>query len=449
MRALGFRSSMLVSLLLSSLCSLQSTPSNHTWANLMPRHAVPRSGFSMPSEQEFLPLLADREAEMSERIDALKALAYLGVKINYSDLKAMKRNLHDDAALISYVRCLSLCGEVAREPLQKYIKHRSPAVRAEAIYGFARYFEGGRDVAHATLSERKLHAWQRVAAIRALADVDLSLAQVEVMRRLGSESGEVLLECLEILRRDLSDDYIPVLIELLKKGRSRATAEASAMLQQITGYKIGNDYRSWHIAYLRHRVAHTSMRAPEQSTTQLRTVAYMGIPIFSDNICFVLDSSSSMTERMYEMRRMTRAAKVIEEFDKMLPILPSTSRFNVVFFESLIHEMYEQLTLVTPESKEYASVFVSTNNFSGGTNLFGGIVRSFEFSGIEEVIVLSDGDPSVGDYTKPWQIMVELDRLNRWRNIRISSISFSAPRAAESLMYLISAYNAGHFRDID
>ena len=439
---------MLVSLLLSSLCALQSTPSN-TWANLMPRHAVPRRSFPMPEASELLPLLTDRKAEMSERLEALRALAYLDVKVDYLSLKAMKRNVHSDDALISYVRCLARCSEEARAPMKKYLTHRLPAVRAEAVYGLSKYFEGGRDVARSFLSQPKLHPWQRVAAIRALAEIDLSAAQVEVMRRMNSESGEVALEFLQVLRRDLSDDHIPVLIDLLKQGRSRVTAEAAAMLQHITGYRIGNDYRSWHVAYLQHKAFETPMRAPETSDLELKTVAYMGIPIFSDNICFVLDSSSSMTERMYEVRRMTRAMKVIEEFDKMLPILPSSAKFNVVFFESIIRDMYEELTAVTSDSKAYASVFVANNSFTGGTNLYGGIARAFDLQGIEEVIVLSDGDPSVGDYTEPWQIMVELDRLNRWRNIRISSISFSAPRAAESLMYMISAYNAGHFRDID
>ena len=439
---------MLVSLLLSSLCALQSTPSN-TWANLMPRHAVPRRSFAMPNESELLELLTDRKAEMSERIDALKALAYLDVEVDYLSLKAMKRNIHSDEALISYVRCLARCSEEVRAPMQKYLMHRLPAVRAEAVYGLTKYFEGGRGAARAFLSQRKLHPWQRVAAIRALADIDLSAAQVEVMRRINTESGEVALEFLEVLRRDLSDDHITVLIDFLKLGRSRATAEAAAMLQHITGYRIGNDYRYWKIAYLQHKVTETPMRAPEKNDLELQTVAYMGIPIFSGNICFVLDSSASMTERMYELRRMTRAMKVIEEFDKMLPILPSSAKFNVVFFESIIREMYEELTAVTSVSKEYASVFVANNDFAGGTNLYGGIARAFDLQGIEEVIVLSDGNPSVGDYTEPWQIMVELDRLNRWRNIRISSISFSAPRAAESLMYMISAYNAGHFRDID
>ena len=444
---------MLVSLLLGSLCALQSTPSN-TWANLMPRHTVPRRSFAMPNESELLELLTDRKAEMSERIDALKALAYLDVEVDYLSLKAMKRNIHhSDEALISYVRCLARCSAEARASVQKYLTHRLPAVRAEAVYGLTKYFEGGRDVARSFLSQRRLHPWQRVAAIRALAEIDLSAAQVEVMRRISAESGEVSLEFLKVLRRDLSDDHIPILIDLLKLGRSRVTVEAAAMLHHITGYSLGNDYRSWHVAYLQHKVTESPMRAKEKSDLESRTVTYtyMGIPIFSNNICFVLDSSSSMTSTMRgaDLRRMTRAMKVIEEFDKMLPRLPASAKFNVVFFESIVREMYEQLTAVTADSKEYASAFVTHNNFSGGTDLYGGIERAFDLQGIEEVIVLSDGDPSVGEYTEPWQIMVELDRLNRWRNIRISSISFSAPRAAESLMYMISAYHAGHFRDID
>ncbi|MFT7517533.1 MAG: hypothetical protein ACI84O_001328 [Myxococcota bacterium] len=441
---------MLVSLLLLGFSALQSSTGDiSTWASLMPRHATPQRGFDLPKVSALRPLLRDRSAVMAERISALKALAYLEASLTYSELKAMKRSVHASDALVAYVRCLTHCGEDARPALTKYMKDRSPEIRAEAVYGLVRYFGGGQRMAREILADRKLHSYMRVAAIRGLADSDLAMAQIEIMRRITSESEEVLIECLEILRRDLNPDHIKLLIEVLAMGRSRATNEAAAMLVQITGYRIGNNYRSWRLAYLRHKAEGTVMRASKQATGQLRTVAYMGIPIFSDNICFVLDSSSSMTARMSERKRMTRAMKVIEEFEKMLPILPSTAAFNIVFFESLIHVMYDELTPVNAGTKEYAAAFVSTNNFAGGTDLFGGISRAFELENIEEIIVLSDGEPSVGEFKVPWEIMLEIERLNRWRNVRISSISFSAPPVAENLMYMIAAHNLGHFRDID
>ncbi len=415
----------------------------------MPSSEVPRRGFGLPDKTELLQLLEDRNEDLGERLQALSALAYLEVEIDYSVLKAIKRNIRGESSLVSYVRCLGLAGNGAQSELNKYAKNRSAAVRAEAVFALVRYFPGGANYARSILAQHKLHPWQRVAALRGLAELDLTRAQVEAMRRLSSEVGEMVLECLAVLRRDLNDDHIPCLIDLLRNERSRATNEAAAMLRYITGYRIGSSHRAWQVAYLQHKATETPMRAPQSDGTQLQTVTYLGVPIFSDNICFVLDSSSSMTERMYELRRMTRATKVVEEFTNILPTLPATSNFNVIFFESTIRDMFEELQAVTSDSKEYASVFVSTNEFAGGTNLYGGIKRAFELDGVEELIVLSDGDPSVGEFTVPWQILVELDSLNRWRNIRISSISFSAPRAAESLMYMIAAHNHGHFMDID
>ncbi|MBC8369623.1 MAG: VWA domain-containing protein [Planctomycetes bacterium] len=438
---------MIVSLLLITCCALQSTPSS-TWANLVQPSEVPRRGFEQPRQSLLQPLLSDVNAPTAERLAALKALAYLDVDLPYKVVIAIRPQIRGEESTVSYIRCLARTGIKARPALTKYLKNRLPAIRAEATYALVKFFDNGRQLARSVLDNPKAHVWQRVAALRGLADVNLSLAQVAVMRRVLDESGSMLLECLEVLRRDLSGDHVALLIDLLKRARCRATIEAVVMLRMITGYNISDSYEQWRRMYLKHKVKNEPMRALRQTEGQLNTVSYLGIPIFSGNICFVLDSSSSMNTRMQEMKRATRAAKVVTEFKRMLQILPGSSSFNVVFFETYVHEMSESLLPASPQTKEYAEAYVGENDFSGGTNMYGGIRRAFELDGVEEIIVLSDGDPSEGEYTLPWQILMEIERINRWQNIRVSTISFSAPPAAQSLMYTIAAQNLGHFKDV-
>jgi hypothetical protein len=415
------------------------------WANMQ---KSPYGLLSTPSQQELVDVLLNPQAELEDKFLAVHAIAFLGYLVDKEDLRSIKRYLRDDSLLVSYIKCLGPRGEPVKKELIKYHKNRLPAVRAEAVYALTRWFEDGEDFGLSQLANRALHPWQRVAALRGLADRGSSLAMVQALRRLSVEEGTLLWECLSILRRDLNQDAIPYLIELLKKERSRATNESVAMLQALTGYRIGNDYKAWKVAFLRHQAEGSVMKAPLDDSRELKTVSYLGIPILSDNICFILDSSVSMNERMYEMRRETRASKLISEWESILPRIPSFAKFNVIFFQSTVLKMYDQLALASSEVKEYARVFVKNNKFTGGTNLYGGVILGLQQEGVEELVVLSDGEPN-GEINIPYDILLKIEQYNRWRNIRISTISFSAPRTAEVLMYQIAANNLGHFRNLD
>ena len=386
--------------------------------------------------------------DLEKKFLAVHFMSFLEFPVDADTLKSIKRYLGDEPLLISYIKCLGQSGESTRKELRKYLKSRLPAVRAEATYALTRWFDDGEDFGLSYLANRGLHPWQRVAALRGLADRESSLAMVQALRRLTVEEGTLLWECLSILRRDLNHDAIPYLIELLKKDRSRGVNESVAMLQALTGYRIGHDYRAWKIAFLQHQAEGSIMKAQAEDSRELKTVSYLGIPLLSDNICFVLDSSVSMSQRMYEMRRETRASRLITEWESILPRIPSVSKFNVVFFQTTITKMYDQLAEASIKAKEYARVFVKNNKFTGGTNLYSGINIGLQQEGVEELVVLSDGEPN-GDVNIPSHILLEIEQFNRWRNIRISTISFSAPRRAEVLMYRIAADNLGHFRNLD
>ena len=155
-----------------------------------------------------------------------------------------------------------------------------------------------------------------------------------------------------------------------------------------------------------------------------------------------------MNSVLPEQRTETRATKSVSEFVKMLPRLPDSAHFNVFFFDSEVHDFEDKMVPVSQSVLSAATSFVETNSFDGGTNLFGGLDRAFGEDAVEEVLLLSDGAPSVGEITDPLRILSRVARWNRWRGNRISTISFGAPPQARSFLFRLAMENRGACRII-
>ena len=92
--------------------------------------------------------------------------------------------------------------------------------------------------------------------------------------------------------------------------------------------------------------------------------------------------------------------------------------------------------------------WLESRRFRGGTNLFEGLADAFDSKDVEEIILLSDGEPSVGEVQDPDRIRAWVQRWNRWRKIRLSTIALSAPRLARSFVAKLAEENGGVCRDI-
>ena len=402
------------------------------------------------SQRELLEVLADGSAEADARILALEQLAYRGqAPLPYTAIRPIRRLVRGEH-LADYLRCLAMCGPQGLEELRGMRDLNRVYLRTEVVYGLGRYAEEGEELARETLADRSAPALVRVAALRALADRGSSFAQVEALRRLASEEGPLLLEALAVLRREPSPDHIPYLIDLLATHEGRPMHEAVAMLRRQTGYGIGADYRTWKLHFLRHKAEGTPFRLPEgEAGDDTATVAYLGIPLYSDRIVFVLDSSGSMNDALPERRDRSRGAVAVAEFSALLPRLPASASFNVVFFASGVRSWAERLQKQDDAAVVGARAWVSGNAFDGGTNLFAGLAFGFVDEDVEEIVLLSDGLPSEGQLTDPAAILARIARWNRWRQVRISTISFGAPPRARAFLFRLAHENAGAFRVID
>ena len=407
----------------------------------------PYGRIAEPSQAQLLAALEDRSLDAEVRILALELLAYRSDPVPYATLRGVKSLARGDAQA-DYARCLGLAGKKGLADLNGMKRNRRPEVRAEVTYALVLMDESGEVYGRQLLRDRKEKPMVRIAALRALADRESPFGTVEALRRLQMEEGAMLYECLDILRRDPNQDYVSGLIDLLAIAEGRAANEVVELLQTITGYRIANDYKTWKHFFLKHKADGTEFRREPDPDANAATLSYMGIPIYSDRVVFVLDSSSSMNGALPEQRMETRATKSVSEFVKMLPRLPPTARFNVFFFNTEVHGFEDKMVPVSQSVLADATDFVETNVFGGGTNLFGGLDRAFGEEEVEEVLLLSDGSPSVGEITDPLRILSRVARWNRWRGHRISTIAFGAPSGARAFLYRLAMENRGACRII-
>jgi len=394
--------------------------------------------------------LQDRQQPAATRVLILEELALREAPIAWETCVAAKA-VARGPWLMDYVRLLHGAGEPALEELEKYAKNRADSIRAEAIYGLVRLDEaGGEAFATKVLRDSRQPTAAHMAALRGLAERKSILARVEALRQLANGPDVVALEAIDLLARDAGQGDIPYLIDAVERRDGRSQAAAVQLLQTITGYRIGADARSWRYFFLKHETEGSAFRRKgADQTPKGETLSYMGIPVLGRRVVFVLDASGSMNSPLAENTRESRGKRAVGELSELLPRLPERGKFDVVFFESKVNGLSSgRLIDGKPRRIEQAQQWLRERVFDGGTNLFGGLEEAFSHKDVEEVILLTDGMPSVGEVQEPTRILAWVQRWNRWRRVRVSVVGLSAPRQADQFLSKLASQNGGVYRSI-
>jgi hypothetical protein len=330
--------------------------------------------------------------------------------------------------------------------LERYLDSHLAPIRAEAIFAIPQLGgSGGVNIALRVLRDSEEENIVRVAALRGLSRAGSPFSRVEAARRLKTAEGPLLLEAVATLASRPNPSDIPYLIPLIQRApNSRAAGEAVLLLQKLTGYRIGRDARTWTYWMRRYQIEGKAFwREPQPGEGDLKTLTYLGIPILGDRVVFVLDSSGSMASPMQERAPLTRGEFAVQALNELIPRLPETALFSLSFFEEKVYALSRGLVSRTPQGLSTAKQWLRSRRFSGGTNLFGGLERAFEFDGVEEIILLSDGAPSAGDVLIPSKILSKIRRLNRWRRIRVSSIGIGVGTSERTFLAQLAEENQG------
>lgn len=207
--------------------------------------------------------------------------------------------------------------------------------------------------------------------------------------------------------------------------------------------------------------------------------AFCGIPMQGTRVVFVLDLSGSMMWPMEEQttdkkrRRAVRLDFAKQELNQAIDGLSPNATFNLVTFNGNPKpELWSKdLVPANEKNRERFKKYVEGLRADGGTNLWSGLDEALKIraqvqghrygANIDELFVLSDGAPTVGDILDPVEIARLVQETNRTARVRINTVFISSAAPPEiqrmeaqmsmtpqKLMQTIAEQNGGAFREL-
>jgi len=174
------------------------------------------------------------------------------------------------------------------------------------------------------------------------------------------------------------------------------------------------------------------------------TARFYDIPVAGSRVAFVLDCSASMSGSNIE--------SAVAELTGAVKSLRSSQRFGVVRFEEKVWTWREDLVRATPAQK-WAFVRsldrVETQHY---TNIFDALERAFGWAGqgrfavapspgLDEVFLLSDGEPNRGRLREPDSICARVAQWNERARVRLHAVALG--EVAKPLLLRLAGENGG------
>lgn len=428
-----------------------------------------------PPAPELVVTLADRRSEADQRRQALAELASrlngnvlpeTEVLVSYEELERV-RGIASGQALVDYARCLGYVGKRGQEHLQLLVRRNDPYVKAEATYQLVRMDkEGGEKLAREVLRSAKHPVEAKIAALRGLADRGSPFARPEALMQLRNPEALLVLEALDFLRRTPTQEDVPYLIKLLDSSHGRAAGLSHELLKKITGFPIGPNSKEWKLRWLMHQAKNEEFVNKIETAPQ-ETLAFMGAPIYGKNVVFLLDLSGSMqgslraslipspgatpsaapapTARSSE----TRGQRALRELRAVLGKLPKDGFFDIIgFTQNLTSFTDDSMARSSRVRIQSAATWLQDQSFIGATDLYAALEIAFARNKMQELIILTDGVPSAGVVQQPSRLLNYVRRWNRWRHVRISTVSLGAPGSAHEFLRQIAQQNYGQIKSV-
>lgn len=191
--------------------------------------------------------------------------------------------------------------------------------------------------------------------------------------------------------------------------------------------------------------AFLASRAPKDAEDGRSQVQFFGIPLTSDRVSFVIDSSGSMNAGVGTSGRPrleVAKARLLEVLDR----LESTARFNIVWFASGTSAWRARLMARTPANLRSARAFVEDRRSDGGTALYDGLMAAWRDRDVEAIYLLTDGAPSAGRLIDPEQIVADVRARFARRPVTVHAIAVGTP---SPLLRAIAEATGGVYREVD
>ena len=291
-------------------------------------------------------------------------------------------------------------------------------------------------VAELALGAEATDVWAEVA------DDDAAEVRSALVQSIAARSEHGLADALAVYAEDehvavrravveaLADDASPAamrsLVDMLERETSARLAWSIVeRLQAASGRKHGADARPWREWTRTLDDGWQPGRAGREREYGEQSVAFVGMPVLSENIAILIDFSGSLWQERAD--GTTRKQKIDVEIERTLQALPESARFNLIPYIDDPIPWRDGLVEASPRNVEKALEFFASCNQQGKGNVWDALLFALEDPDVDTILVLTDGAPSGGHR---WNIELLADLFiehNRFRGVVLDAVLVGAP----------------------
>ncbi len=377
-------------------------------------------------------LIRTRVAELIGRREMGVDAEFLGKQLNDKEPEVRRLILW---SLERLANGKHLLGDVQRElqkPLYKMaLGDRDGAVRGAALlaYGAIATPEEAMALARKMAKDKLPGALCGVARIAPLLAEQDPEGALELLRlsalSLESSVRSAAIDGIEALG---TKDGVALLVERLEvEVRPRIRWRIVDALQLLSGMKYRLDVRPWQ----KWQEGLDSDWTPALRRNEKRksdrgeaTVAFAGLPILSDRVCFLIDLSGSIWNK--EDDGTVPKDIVGGELQKAIDHLTEDTLFNVIPYINDPVPWMDELQKANGKNREAAKAFFTDCRARGAGNVYDAIQLALSDPEVDTIIVLTDGAPSGG---QRWNMELMVDLLveqNRFRGVTYDALLVGA-----------------------
>ena len=354
-----------------------------------------------PKEHQDLAYAALESLLQKRSLAVVQAAATALVTLDPNDrsaapLQALLKKGHRDKAPIAVTALHALQAEDAawQAQLLQLCRHKRAGIRAAALCALMTTAANEDEVLAAAQENLSHRAWQ----VRSVA-IDLL-----VKRRLAGAP--------------------PLLFARLPKEEARLLFDLKEALRGLTGLQF-QTLREWQNWWDKQGATFEPIKPTSEQRGRRddsKTVSYWNIPVTSNRVTFVVDTSGSML-KPFGSGNATRLVEAKRQLGLVFDGLPPKAKVNVITFDGDVTELFGKLQALSKKKRKEADVFVDGLTSRGPTNVHGALAKAFEDPDVDTIFLLTDGQPSAGQIVDRDRLADEVARWNAGRSIRIHTVA--------------------------
>jgi hypothetical protein len=289
----------------------------------------------------------------------------------------------------------------------------------------------------------------RLVGLSMLLELESPAGLGPAQRNLGHKQWELRSLSYRFLMRVRDVSSIALLIARVGQEEGRLAHELDQALFANTGARCFSK-REWEAWWEKRErgfaLPHVDTVRAGGASSGGQTVAYHDIPVVSSRVCFLVDRSGSMNARIGTDKKFTRLAAAKEQLARVLGALPATHHCNLIVYETDVFPVWKELRPLTDDNRRSLLDTVKKIPIGRGTNIFDAIELAFEDASVDTIYLLTDGQPSMGRVRDPDQIVDEVVRWNRQRQIVIHCIGLGID---SDLLKQLAASSGGTYKFVN